>query len=277
MIARLLGPLDVRVNGFSIVPTAPKPRKVLALLVVHANRVVGTSTLMRELWREEPPHSSATTLQTYILLLRKLLAEAHGGDMHAAKQQLATYPGGYMLRMSGDAVDLYEFDRLCVLGRQQLGRRENEAASRTLRRALDMWQGNALVDVRLGPILDVEVSRLEESCLGALEQRIEADLRLGRHHELVSELTALTRKFPLYENLHAQLMLALYRSGRKASALEAYHQLRANFVDELGLEPSARMSELHSAILASRSTLDVSSYPRPLLLDNFEVERSAVS
>ncbi|GHF65832.1 AfsR/SARP family transcriptional regulator [Streptomyces thermodiastaticus] len=256
MIARVLGTLDVRCGGRSVVPTAPKPRKVLGLLVLHANHVVSTAALMRELWGEKPPASAATTLQTYILLLRKQLAAALDGGMAEAKATLVTYPGGYMLRLPADAVDVNRFERLCSHGRQALARGEAQEAADTLRAALALWRDDALVDVPNGPLLEVEAVRLRESRLGALEQRIEADLRLGRHHEVLGELAALITEFPLNENLHAQLMLALYRSGRRAQALDVYRKLRMCFINELGLDPSARIHDLHQAVLASEPALD---------------------
>lgn len=265
MIAQVLGTFEVRVNGELVVPTAPKPRKVLALLVLHANHVVSTPALMRELWGEQPPSSAATTLQTYILLLRKLLAPALDGGAEEAKRQLSTCQGGYKLRMPSDAVDLYAFEERCRAGRQALARGDNESAALTLRAALDLWRDDALVDVAAGPLLEVAVVRMRESRLGALEQRIEADLRLGRHHELLGELSALVVEFPLNENLHAQLMLALYRSGRKAQALGVYHRLRTAFVNDLGLDPSSRVHEMHQAILASEPSLDHERHHRPLL------------
>nr|WCI13853.1 LaxR2 [Streptomyces setonensis] len=269
MIARVLGPLEVELNGVPVAPTAPKPRKVLTLLVLHANRIVPSSALKRELWGEEAPSSAATTIQTYILSLRKQLMQAVGGSMASAKAQLSTCPGGYLLRSSGGGLDLHTFDQLCTEGRQALSRGEDEAASSTLREALALWRGPALCDVQLGPLLEVEALRLQESRGVALEQRIEADLRLGRHHELISELTSLVGEFPLHENLHAQLMLALYRSGRKPHALNVYQRLRSRFIDELGLEPSPRMYRLHQAIIVSDPALDAERRSRTLLLDRF--------
>ncbi|MFB7946733.1 BTAD domain-containing putative transcriptional regulator [Kitasatospora phosalacinea] len=268
MFARVLGPLEVELNGTAIAPTAPKPRKVLTLLVLHANQIVPSSALKRELWDEEAPVSASTTIQTYILLLRKQLMRAAGGSMATAKAQLVTCPGGYQLRNSG-GLDLHAFDRLCTEGRQALARGEDERASSTLRAALALWRGPALCGVQLGPLLEVEALRLQESRIVALEQRIEADLRLGRHHELISELTSLVGEFPLHENLHAQLMLALYRSGRKPHALDVHQRLRSRFIDELGLEPSARMYRLHQAIIVSDPALDAERRSRTLLLDRF--------
>jgi DNA-binding SARP family transcriptional activator len=269
MLARVLGPLEVEINGVSVTPTAPKPRKVLSLLVLHPNRVVPTSALKRELWGDEPPTSAATTVQTYILLLRKQLAAAQDGRMVTAKAQLVTCPGGYLLRILGSALDLHTFEQLCNKGRQDLSRGEYESASSTLRAALALWRGPAFCDVPLGPLLEVEAMRLHESRITALEQRIEADLRLGRHHELISELTSLVNEFPLYENVHAQLMLALYRSGRQPRALDVYQQLRSRFIDELGLDPSPRLYRLHQAIIVSDPALDADRRGRTLLLDHF--------
>jgi SARP family transcriptional regulator, regulator of embCAB operon len=269
MECRVLGPLDVRCGGARGDLTAPKPRKVLALLLIHANRVVPVDSLATELWDDEPPASALTTLQTYILQLRRRLAAAYGPQApEASKNVLATRYGGYVLEAQPGAVDIHEYDRLVAAGRDALDTGDDVEASFLFREALAVWRGPALVDVRVGPILEIELARLEESRLGVLERRIEADLRLGRHAELLTELTELTARHPLHEGLHAQCMAALYRSGRPWQALEVYQGLRGRLVEDLGLEPSPRLQKLQQAVLASDPALDLESggqWRRPVL------------
>ncbi|MEU2336714.1 AfsR/SARP family transcriptional regulator [Streptomyces sp. NPDC013172] len=254
----LLGALDVTENGISIAPTAPKPRQVLALLALRADQVVPVATLIEELWAGTPPRSARTTLQTYVLQLREHIATAlrrnagaEGADARSAKDVLVTLPGGYLLATGGGRSDIREFERLCELGCRAMDDEDFPGASRVLRQALDLWSGPPFADVSTGAQLAVEARRLEESRLCALDQRIEADLRLGRHRELLAELTVLTSRYRTHENLHAQFMLALYRSGRRGEALGVYQQLRTLLVRDLGLEPSARLRRLQQSILAA--------------------------
>ncbi|MBW8795089.1 MAG: AfsR/SARP family transcriptional regulator [Streptomyces sp.] len=254
----LLGVLNVRENGVSIAPTAPKPRQLLALLALRADQVVPVPILIEELWAGTPPRSARTTLQTYVLQLRDHISAAlrGGADSEAAaarsaKDVLMTLPGGYLLAAGGGNSDIREFERLCQQGLRAMDDGNLAGAADTLRRALDLWTGPPFADVPTGAHLAVEARRLEESRLCALDQRIEADLRLGRHRELLAELTVLTSRHPSHENLHAQFMLALYRSGRRAEALLAYRQLRTQLVRDLGLEPSARLRRLQQSILAA--------------------------
>ena len=255
----VLGPLGVRVDGFAVMPTAPKPRKVLALLALHVDRVVPVGVLVEELWGERPPRSARTTLQTYILQLRELIgaalergghgASGDGGSSVSAKDVLVTAPGGYLLRGGGGASDVREFERLAGLGYRAMDAEDFAAAARYLREGLALWSGSALADVTAGTQLDMEVRRLEETRLCALYQRIEADLRLGRHRELLGELTVLVSRYRTHENLHGQFMLALYRSGRRGEALSVYQRLRQSLISELGLEPSIELRRLQGAIL----------------------------
>ncbi|MGW0313491.1 AfsR/SARP family transcriptional regulator [Streptomyces flavidovirens] len=259
----LLGPLSAEIADVSIVPNAGKPRQLLALLAMNANQVLPVPTLMEEIWGADMPRSALTTLQTYILQLRRLVGSALGDDRsRAPKDILVTRHGGYLLQVPRSGVDAYEYERLAVAGRQAFDRGEFAAASAAYDEALALWRGPALVDVRIGPVLEVELARLEESRLGVLERRIEADLRLGRYDELLPELTALIGRHPLHENLHAQCMTALYRSGRQWRALEVYQGLRGRLVEELGLEPSARVRALHQAILTADPALDGSAADR---------------
>lgn len=259
----VLGPLNAEVNGVSIVPTAGKPRQILALLALYPGRVVPVPTLMEELWGTELPQSSLTTLQTYILQLRRRLGTAMGPDVPgSAKDVLATRYGGYLLQIPTEAVDVHAYERLAAEGRQAFDEGEDEHAATCLRKALALWQGPALVDVRVGPILDIEVMRLEESRLVVRERCIDADLRLGRHVDLIAELTDLTARHPQHEGLHSQAMVALYRSGRQASALDVYRRMRQRLIDELGVEPSPQLQRLHQAMLAVDPSLDIAAGPR---------------
>ncbi|MFD9125579.1 BTAD domain-containing putative transcriptional regulator [Kitasatospora sp. NPDC059571] len=256
MEIRVLGPLTACENGVSIVPSAAKPRQILALLALNSGRVVTVPALMEELWGAALPRSAATTLQTYILQLRRRLCAALEPSAGSAKDVLVTRHGGYLLDAAPGSIDAQEFDRLTAEGYAAYDMDAPEAAARLLTRALALWTGPALVDVQQGRLLEVEVMRLQESRLAALERRIDADLQLARHHEVLGELAGLTAQYPMHENLHAQFMLALYRCGRPSRALEAYRRLRTALVDELGLEPSARLRRLQQSVLAADPSLD---------------------
>ncbi len=263
MDIKVLGPLEAQVNGRPIAPSAAKPRQILALLALHVGRIVTVPALIEELWGMNPPRSALTTLQTYIMQLRRRIEAALTvSEQGGAKDVLVTRYGGYMLDVAPDDVDACRYERIAAGGAQSLEDNDNETASRLLRGALEMWRGQALVDVQIGMRLGIEVTRLEESRLAVLESRIDADLRLGRHNTLLSELAVLAAKYPIHENLCAQYMIALYRSGRQWRALEVFKHLRQTLVDELGVEPSARLQHLQRAILASDPALDESMFLR---------------
>jgi DNA-binding SARP family transcriptional activator len=257
MQVKVLGPLDVTVNGRSITPTASKARQTLAMLALHAGQLVTVPTLMEELWGAALPRKPLQSVQTYVLILRRMIDDAQAGSKSGgAKSVLTTAYGGYMLDISADDLDIHRYERLATAGRRATESGDYEAASRLLRSALDVWRGPALVDVQIGTRLGVKVNGLEESRLGVIESRIDADLRLGRHHMLLGELAELAARFPMHENLCAQYMTALYRSGRKWRALEVFRRLRETLVDELGLEPSRQVQYVQQAILNSDPTLD---------------------
>ncbi|MFE5805681.1 AfsR/SARP family transcriptional regulator [Streptomyces sp. NBC_01232] len=263
MRIQVLGPLSAEVNGGSIVPTAGKPRQVLSLLALYPGRVIPVPTLMEEIWGTQPPQSALTTLQTYILQLRRRLGTAMGpGAPGGAKDVLATRHGGYLLQVPEESVDVHDYERLAREGQSAFESGDDRVSADRLRAALDLWRGPALVDVRVGPILDIEVLRLEESRLVTVERRIDADLRLGRHAELIAELTDLTARHPQHEGLHSQVMVALYRSGRQATALDVYRRLRGRLIEDLGVEPSPQLQRLHQAMLAVDPQLDVLAGPR---------------
>ncbi len=257
MDCRVLGQLAVRAGTSVGCLTAPKPRKVLALLLVRANLVVSIDTLSRELWSDEPPASAQTTLQTYVLQVRRMLAQTLGlSSEEVARDVLVTTADGYLMRVQPGELDLHEYERLAAQGRAALAEREDAVASRLLSQALQLWQDSALVDVRLGPVLTVEAGQLEESRLATCKLRFDAELRLDRHHAVLCELSGLAAQHPLHEDLQAQYMVALYRAGRRTDALNAFHRLRATLLEDVGLEPSRRIHSLQRAILSADPALD---------------------
>jgi DNA-binding SARP family transcriptional activator len=244
---RILGPLAVIHNGKDITPTAPKVRQVLTFLLVRRNQIVQVSEFVDELWGNRPPDSAMTTLQTYIYKLRKDVLDRY------AMACLHTKPCGYFLEVADGSIDVCRFERLSSEGHAAFEKGEPQRATELLGEALGLWRGQALVGVTAGEILSAHVTRLEEDRLRALEMRIEADLRLGRHQELVSELKVLTCTHPLHEGFYGNLMMALYRSGRRYEALHVYRRLRALLIEELGLEPSVPLQRLHQALLSADS------------------------
>lgn len=260
MEIRVLGPLSLACGGVSAIPTAPKPRSVLALLLLQANQTVPVPDLVQELWGGEPPASALTTLQTYVLQLRKRLAGAMAVPTSVvAASSLVTVPGGYQFRTTeADDFDLPRYQRLAAEGQQALVAGDDAQAADLLMQAQSLWRGPALADVAAGPLLLPQVKRLQESRLTTVEHCIEARLRLGLHQQVLSELAGLTAEHPLDENLHALLMVALHRSGRRQEALLAFQRLRASMIETLGLEPARQLHLLQQAILADDPRLDVS-------------------
>lgn len=250
MDIRLLGPLVAEECGVSVVPSAHKPRQVLGLLAARAGGVVTVSDLMEEVWGDAVPRTGATTLQVYILQLRRLIAQALQEDTaRRAKDVLITHHGGYELAIEPGWSDVAEFGRLVDAGRRAARLGDDRSASHLLGSALSLWRGSVLVDVRLGRQLELEALGLQESRMSALELRIESDIRLGRHSEVVSELRVLTARYPMHENLSLLLMVALYRSGNGPRALDTFHALRRTLHEDLGVEPSARVQNVQQAIL----------------------------
>ena len=250
---RILGSLEVRLMGCPVVPTAAKPRTVLALLAVHANRFVPIELVVGELWGTAPPRKSKAVIQTYVLQLRKLIATAlrRCGERDAdarSKQILGTGPSGYILNCDAE-IDAVHFERITEAGHRAREQGNYPDASKFFAQALALWRGRALTDVQQGAHLNAELCRLEEMRLNVLDCRIGADLKIGRNHEVLGELTALIASHPTHEGLCAHLMLALYRSGRRLEALEVYRRLRTNLVAEAGLEPSPALRRLHRSML----------------------------
>jgi WD40 repeat protein/DNA-binding SARP family transcriptional activator len=246
----ILGPLAVFADGEPVSIGGPKQRALLALLLLSSNRVVPRDRLLGELFAELSPNSAHHALRNQISRLRKVLS-ATGAD----PPRLVSQPPGYLLRVEPGELDLEEFERLWAEGREALARNQPAVAARALKAAETLWSGRALADVELEAYLQVEVERLEEFRLAAVEQRVDAELALGRHLELVSELEALAVEYPYRERFRAQLMLALYRCGRQAEGLEVYRQTRTLLTERLGLEPSVELQELERAILVQEPEL----------------------
>jgi DNA-binding SARP family transcriptional activator len=252
---RILGPLEVLEAGRSIPLGGPRQRAVLAVLLLHANEVVSSERLIDELWAEEPPKTAEATLRVYISHLRKALES--GGTAAGKRQVLESRAPGYLVRVAADDFDLTRFERLFEQGREALATGDATSAAPRLREALAFWRGRALADFVYESFAQTPVARLEEMRLAALELRIEADLLLGRHVELVGELEAVVHDHPFREHLCGQLMLALYRSGRQAEALAAYQTARRLLSAQLGIDPSVELQALERSILRQEQTLDL--------------------
>jgi DNA-binding SARP family transcriptional activator len=231
----ILGPLEVVEDGRPLELGGAKHRALLAVLLLHANEVVSTDRLIDALWEDQSPEGGRKTLQVYVSQLRKALG----------KDRLLTQAPGYRLRVEPDELDLARFERLAASGR--------------VHEALALWRGPPLSEFAYQRFAQTEIDRLEELRLVCLEGRIEADFAGGRHTALVGELEGLVAEYPLRERLRAQLMLALYRSGRQAEALEAYQDARRALTDELGIEPGRSLRELHQAILRQDAALDLAT------------------
>jgi DNA-binding SARP family transcriptional activator len=244
--ARLLGPMEVEWRGVRAPLGARAQRALLARLLLDANRTVSTERLVDDLWGEDAPATALKMLHVYVSKLRKVLPPG----------MLVTSPPGYALQIEPDAVDLVRFEVLREQGRAALAAGFAATAADRLREALALWRGSALAEFD-EPFATVEAARLEELRQSTVEDRIDAELELGRHAGLVGELDAQVTRNPLRERLWGQLMLARYRSGRQAEALAGYRQLRELLATELGIEPSAALRELERRMLQQDPALDL--------------------
>lgn len=254
---RILGPFEVVEGQRAVALGAPKQRALLAILVLRRGEVVSSDRLIDQLWGERPPATAAKTLQVYVSHLRKALGN----------EVLLTRGGGYVLAAEPGQVDAERFEALVTDARQALANGDAPGARELLGSALELWRGEALVDLAYEPFAQAEIARLEEARFGALEDRIEADLVGGDHRGLVGELESLVALRPHRERLRGQLMLALYRSARQAEALEVYRRGRQALDDELGLEPGPELRALEQRILNHDATLDLptAAPERPVL------------
>jgi WD40 repeat protein/DNA-binding SARP family transcriptional activator len=254
---RILGPLSVRLDGERVAIGGPKQRALLALLLLSANRVVSRERLIGELFAEQSVNSADHALRNHVSRVRKVLSLAA-----AEGSRLVARAPGYLLRVEPGELDLERFEQLVAEGRDALAAGNALAAAELLGAAECLWEGRPLADLEFEPFVRVEIERLEEMRLAATELRIDAELALGRQLLLVSELEALAAEHPYRERFRAQLMLALYRSGRQAEGLEVYRQTRTLLDDELGLEPGAELQELQRAILVQDPSLAPPVEPR---------------
>jgi len=247
----VLGPLEVREGTRLISLGGAKQRALLALLVLHANEVVSRDRLIDGLWGEEPPASAGHTIETYVSRIRRAL------HYEGSATPLLTRAPGYVLHVDVERVDLHRFMRLVEEGRQELAAEDPWAAGRLIRDGLGLFRGPPLDDLAFFPFARTEIDRLNEMRLAALEERIQADLASGRHGELAAEIQVLAAAHPLRESFRGQLMLALYRGGRQADALEVYRETRRYLADELGVDPNSSLQRLEQAILRQDPALEV--------------------
>ena len=250
----VLGPLEATRGGTPIALGAGRQRALLALLLIHANEVVPSERLIDELWGADPPAGAAHSLQVYVSGLRKALEPERNPNTPASV--VVTRTPGYVVHVDDRALDRFRFERLLGEGRHALREGDPRGAARLLGEALGLWRGPALVDFAYEGFAQAEAARLDELRIGALEDKMEAELALGRHGELIGELERAARDDPLRERLWGQWMLALYRAGRQAEALRAFQKLRAHLGDELGIAPSPELVALEEAIVLQKPELD---------------------
>jgi DNA-binding SARP family transcriptional activator len=258
---RILGPIEVSENGRKLPLGGSKRRAVLAILLLHANEIVSVERLADELWSDEQPQNAAGAIHNHVSRLRKLL----GADI------LATHPGGYSLEVDPSRIDLHRFEQLIAEAESA----DAATSAALLHDALALWRGPALADLAFEPFAASEAKRLEEARLAALENRIDSDLALGKHHDLIGELEQLVTAHPLRERLRGQLIVSLYRAGRQAEALAVYRAARRLLSEELGLEPGPALKELERSILRQDPRLAAPIYlsgasPWPVAAEDWE-------
>ncbi|WP_084579915.1 BTAD domain-containing putative transcriptional regulator [Kutzneria sp. 744] len=251
MQIRVLGQFEVTRGEERITPSQPKLRQLFALLALNTNTVVRVEQLIEEVWGSEPPTKAMGTLQTYMSHLRRLLAADD-----STVSVLHTRHVGYALTLPEQDVDAGRFGRLVARGRSELDSGHIESAAETLRAALAVWRGSALSDVDAGPVLGHHIRSLEETKVGVIDQRMEVELMLGHHHEVINDLSTLVRDYPAHEGLHVKLMMALHLLGRRSEALHVFQRIRSTLVDDLGLEPGQQLQQVHRGLLVGNPQLD---------------------
>ena len=250
------GPLEAEDGGTRVDLGGGKQKALLGLLLLQAGRVVPMDRLIDGLWGEEVPESAPKMVQIFVSQLRKQLP----------RELIRTRSPGYLLDLDGHTLDLHAFEAMHARGREALADGRAEDAARELRRGLDLWHGVPLAEFA-EPFARPEEARLVEQQLACLEDRVDAELALGREAELVAELDALVHRHPLRERPRSQLMLALYRCGRHAEALEAFQTFRLTLSDELGIDPPPRLKELQRRMLQQDPSLDLASRERTPAVD----------
>lgn len=256
---RLLGPLEACLDGQELRLGGPVQRCLLAIQCLHVGQVVPADRLIEDLWGDERPSHAKKALQVQVFRLRQALEPGRPPDRPSV---LLTQPPGYLLQVPAEQIDIWRFEQLAASGRRALERGEFEVASNRLRDALALWRTTALADFAYEQFAQATITRLEELRASVQEDRVEAQLGLGRHSEVVSDLRSLVRVHPLRERLWQQLMVALYRSGQHAAAIRAYQDLRHILGVELGLEPSPGLARLEEAILLHKPELDWNAQAR---------------
>src|SRR3954469_1598260 len=257
---RILGPFEVEHDGRQRQLGGHQQRALLAVLLLRANEVVPVDEIIDELWPSEPPASATKSVHVLVSKLRRILEPSEQGEA-GTNGILLTRPHGYVLSVAPGELDLQRYESLLEQGRRALAAGRADEASITIRQALGQWRGPPLAEFAYDSFAQVEAARLKELQLSAIEDRIEADLALGQHAELVPELESLSTRHPLRECLRGQLMLALYRSGRQAEALQAYQEIRRHLDDELGLEPGPALRQREREILAHAPALAATTHP----------------
>ena len=260
MLFRLLGSLEVTVGDRPIRIGTGRQREVLIMLLLHRNAVVSSERLIDSLWGEQPPPTAVKVLQNSVGQLRRALDDREA-------RRLQTRGHGYLLQVDDAELDVERFERLVREGGRALASDRPAEAATLLREALGLWRGPPLADVAYETFAQAEITRLEEQHAIAIERRIDADLALGAHSDLVAELDALIDQHPLREHLRGQRMLALYRCGRQAEALETYREGRRLLIDEVGVEPGTELRGLHDAILRQDPALELKPPELPRELD----------
>jgi DNA-binding SARP family transcriptional activator/ABC-type branched-subunit amino acid transport system substrate-binding protein/DNA-binding beta-propeller fold protein YncE len=256
---RLLGPLEVWAGEDRLALGGRKQRALLAILLLHADEVVSVDRLIDLIWGESPPGTAATALHGHVSQLRKLLEP--GREPGAPPEVLVTLDPGYVLRIQPEQLDLERFSGLVASARAAQADGRPAEASETLASALALWRGPPLSDLENEPFAQAELPRLVELQLAAIEERFDAELALGREHELISEIEGHISRHPMRERPRGQLMLALYRAGRQAEALRAYQSARRMLVEDVGIEPGSELRRLERAILEQDPALDLATRP----------------
>src|SRR5215218_886971 len=255
---RILGPLEVRDGNCQLDVRGAKQRLLLGILLLHANEVMSSDALIDAMWGDEPPETAHKALQMHISQLRKVLEPER--TVGKSGTVIVTRRPGYLLRVEPGQFDLTRFERALREAANHMSPRETVDR---LREALALWRGSALADLAAADALRGDAARLDELRLGAIEDRIDAELALAGHARVIGELETLVAQEPLRERLRVQLMLALYRSGRQAEALAVYRDTRRALVDELGIEPGRQLRELHGSILRQDQGLDLAAAATP--------------
>jgi DNA-binding SARP family transcriptional activator len=243
----VLGSLEIQKDGRTCRPSAPKVMQVLSLLLLRSNRALPISSVIEELWGDNPPRSASTTTQTYIYQLRRLLE--HEGFVSGGEGLLVTHPYGYQLQIEPEQLDALVFESLLNEGRRLLSQGQEESAVSRLRDALALWAGPILPHVTRGPLLSAHAIHLEEQWLRATELCIQTEILLGWEREVIGQLRALTMSHPLNEWFHIRLMEVLARAGRRNEALETYQRARTILDEELGLTPPLELQALQAQLL----------------------------